>query len=218
MFVSPPAEDPLYAQKLKFIALFSVLSGALISVYGVYVPFLLAGGAITTIGAGLLYTLDVGSPASHWIGYQALAGIGIGLSIQVPIIANQSFVKVSEISSITAVTLCEYLTLFKLSLVKSSMTNTLSSLPNDRRRHLCRSGSSSLHQPTAREGPGPRPRRQPRPRRINGCKRVANGIFSRTASWHCACLHGRTEAGVRVGNRILRSDPAHCGIREVAEC
>lgn len=87
------------------VSICSIISGGLITAYGVYVPFLLAGSAIATIGAGLLYTLDIGSPSSHWIGYQALAGIGIGLSIQVPIIANQSFVKVSEISSVTAVTL-----------------------------------------------------------------------------------------------------------------
>lgn len=105
MFVSPA--NPSYAQKLTFVALFSVVSGGLITVYGVYVPFLLAGGSIATIAAGLLYTLDIGSPSSHWIGYQALAGVGIGLTIQVPIIANQAFVKVSEISSVTAVTLCE---------------------------------------------------------------------------------------------------------------
>ncbi|CAD6589968.1 MAG: hypothetical protein ASARMPREDX12_004093 [Alectoria sarmentosa] len=87
------------------VSVFTVVSGGLITVYGVYVPFLLAGSAITTIGTGLLYTLDIGSPSSHWIGYQALAGIGIGLAIQVPIIANQAFVEASEISSVTAITL-----------------------------------------------------------------------------------------------------------------
>lgn len=87
------------------VSIFTVVSGGLITTYGVYVPFLLAGSALTTIGAGLIYTLDIGSPSSHWIGYQALAGIGIGLSIQVPIIANQAFVSMSEISSITAITL-----------------------------------------------------------------------------------------------------------------
>ncbi|KAL2056622.1 hypothetical protein ABVK25_003016 [Lepraria finkii] len=87
------------------VSIFTVVSGGLITKYGFYVPFLLAGSSLATIGAGLIYTLDIGSPSSHWIGYQALAGIGIGLSIQVPIIANQAFVSMSEISSITAITL-----------------------------------------------------------------------------------------------------------------
>ena len=87
------------------ISIFTVISGGLISKFGIYVPFLLVGSTLAAIAAGLIYTLDIGTPSGHWIGYQALAGIGIGLSIQVPIIANQAFVKVSEISSVTAVTL-----------------------------------------------------------------------------------------------------------------
>ena len=87
------------------ISIFTVISGGLISKFGIYVPFMLVGSTLATIGGGLIYTLDLGTSSSHWIGYQALAGIGIGLSIQVPIIANQAFVKVSEISSVTAVTL-----------------------------------------------------------------------------------------------------------------
>ena len=110
-------------QNLTFVAVFTVVSGGLITVYGVYVPFLLAGSAITTIGTGLLYTLDIGSPSSHWIGYQALAGIGIGLAIQVPIIANQAFVEASEISSVTAITLCKHTIIHMLSLTKTPMAN-----------------------------------------------------------------------------------------------
>ena len=87
------------------ISLFSIISGNLISIFGYYVPILLAGSILSTIGAGLIFTLDIGTSSAHWIGYQAIAGIGIGLSIQVPIIANQSFVKLSEISSVTAITL-----------------------------------------------------------------------------------------------------------------
>ena len=123
MFVSPLAVNTSNMQNLTFVAVFTVVSGGLITVYGVYVPFLLAGSAITTIGTGLLYTLDIGSPSSHWIGYQALAGIGIGLAIQVPIIANQAFVEASEISSVTAITLCKHTIIHMLSLTKTPMAN-----------------------------------------------------------------------------------------------
>lgn len=87
------------------ISIFTISSGSLISRFGAYVPILLAGSLLSTVGAGLIFTLDIGTSSAHWIGYQAIAGIGIGLSIQVPIIANQSFVKLSEISSVTAITL-----------------------------------------------------------------------------------------------------------------
>ena len=79
----------------------------MITAFGVYVPWLLAGSSLATIGVGLIYTLDIGTPSSKWIGYQALAGIGLGFAFQVPMIANQSFVKMSEISSVTAITLCK---------------------------------------------------------------------------------------------------------------
>lgn len=72
-------------------------------------PFLFAGGILATIGTGLIYSLDIGSSSGQWIGYQVLAGIGTGLAIQVPIIANQAFVPMSEISSVTAITLCKFL-------------------------------------------------------------------------------------------------------------
>lgn len=130
---------------LTFVALCTIVTGGLITMYGVYVPFLFAGGAITTVGAGLIYTLDIDSPSSHWIGYQALAGIGIGLSIQVPIIANQSFVKVSELSSVTAVTLCKYIAVCMLSPTKNTITDSSFSLPDDRRRFLRLSRTIRLH-------------------------------------------------------------------------
>ena len=87
------------------ISIFTILSGGLISTFGIYVPLLFLGSVLATIGAGLIYTLDIGSSSAHWIGYQVLTGIGIGISVQVPIIANQAFVKMSEISSVTAITL-----------------------------------------------------------------------------------------------------------------
>ena len=39
---------------------------------------------------GMIYTLQIGSKSSHWIGYQALAGLGVGFAFQVPqIVAPQ---------------------------------------------------------------------------------------------------------------------------------
>lgn len=83
----------------------TILSGGLISAYGHFVPFMIAGSAMATIGAGLLYTLDTTSSSSAWIGYQALAGLGIGLAIQVPIIAGQASVAAEDLSSATAMIL-----------------------------------------------------------------------------------------------------------------
>ena len=56
------------------VALMTIVSGVGITVTGIYLPFMLIGTILGTVGVGLLYTLDVGSPSSHWIGYQAIAG------------------------------------------------------------------------------------------------------------------------------------------------
>lgn len=88
-------------------SIFTITSGGLITMTGHFVPFLIGGGVLTTIGAGLIFTLGLNSPPSMWIGYQIMAGIGIGLSIQVPIIAAQAVVEPIDISSITAMILCK---------------------------------------------------------------------------------------------------------------
>jgi len=85
------------------ISLMTIVSGVSITVNGHYIPFLVLGSALSTIGSGLMYTLTIGSPSSHWIGYQALGGIGVGLGIQIAIIVSQGSVAKADISSITAI-------------------------------------------------------------------------------------------------------------------
>ena len=82
-------------------------SGGSISKTGIATPILPVGSAIATIAAGLLYTLDIGTGAGKWIGYQILAGFGYGLSFQVPIIVSQGTADPSDLASVTAIILCE---------------------------------------------------------------------------------------------------------------
>lgn len=49
-----------------------------VSILGYYLPFLLAGGAISAVGYGLLSTLSTTTPVSKWIGYQVLYGAASG--------------------------------------------------------------------------------------------------------------------------------------------
>ncbi|ORY13473.1 major facilitator superfamily domain-containing protein [Clohesyomyces aquaticus] len=74
---------------LVSITVSSIVIGGAITVIGYYAPFMWFGAAIFTIGAGLIYTLKLNSPAGIWIGYQILAGIGAGASVQIPFIAVQ---------------------------------------------------------------------------------------------------------------------------------
>jgi hypothetical protein len=41
-----------------------IISGGMLSTFGRFAPFMIVGGAAATVGARLIYTLDMGSPAS----------------------------------------------------------------------------------------------------------------------------------------------------------
>jgi MFS transporter, DHA2 family, glioxin efflux transporter len=105
----------------------TIISGGLISAYGHFVPFMIIGSVLSTIGAGLLYTLNTTSSSGHWIGYQILTGWGIGLALQVPIIAAQATVGPADLSSVTAMILfCQTIGgAFFVSAGEVAFTNTL---------------------------------------------------------------------------------------------
>ncbi|EPE25582.1 MFS general substrate transporter [Glarea lozoyensis ATCC 20868] len=93
-------------RNLPFIiamTLFIVLSGGALTTFGYFTPFFIAGAVLTTIGSGLLYTLDIGSPSSHWIGFQILAGIGLGISFQAPIMVGQALAEDEDVATVTAI-------------------------------------------------------------------------------------------------------------------
>lgn len=71
------------------VTIFAGIAGLFITTTGYFTPPAWAGTAITAVAAGLLHTLKVDSSPAQWIGYQALAGVGAGFAIQIPILAVQ---------------------------------------------------------------------------------------------------------------------------------
>lgn len=69
---------------LMTLLLAPMISGALITLVGHYVPFMWAGSTLTTIGSGLLFTLSTHSSTGQWVGYQFLAAFGAGICRQIP--------------------------------------------------------------------------------------------------------------------------------------
>ncbi|KAK4685090.1 MFS transporter, DHA2 family, glioxin efflux transporter, partial [Tremellales sp. Uapishka_1] len=66
------------------------ISGGVSSKTGRYWPFLLMGPPFSAVGFGLLYTINRNTSGPELIGYQILAGFGIGLSFQMVLIAIQA--------------------------------------------------------------------------------------------------------------------------------
>jgi hypothetical protein len=56
----------------------------------------------------MLYTLDIGSPSSRWIGYQILAGIGLGTCFQTPIMVGQALAGAGDVATVTAILMCRF--------------------------------------------------------------------------------------------------------------
>ena len=103
--VSPSDSGVRNIPLLVAASLFSILSGGIISATGWFQPFLIVGSALTAIGSGLIYTLDIGTEMGKWIGYQVLAGFGLGFAIQTAIIVGQASVEPADLSTITAMIL-----------------------------------------------------------------------------------------------------------------
>ncbi|KAK2735768.1 efflux pump antibiotic resistance [Colletotrichum kahawae] len=87
------------------VTIATIASGISISATGIYAPIMVVGGAVATVGAGLLYTLDIGTGSDKWIGYQVVAGLAWGAAFQVPIIAVQGTVSETDMASSTAILL-----------------------------------------------------------------------------------------------------------------
>ncbi|KAK8868908.1 MFS general substrate transporter [Apiospora arundinis] len=68
----------------------SILSGAVTQRIGYYVPAMLVCPSLMATGEGLMSTFRVGEVASHWIGFQFIAGFGLGIGMQASSLAAQS--------------------------------------------------------------------------------------------------------------------------------
>ncbi|EPS40160.1 hypothetical protein H072_6032 [Dactylellina haptotyla CBS 200.50] len=81
----------------------SIISGGVITAVGIYTPFLIGGMLLFAIGAGLITTFEVDTNSARWIGYQVLAGFGVGVGFQVPILAVQTVLHIDDIPVGTAI-------------------------------------------------------------------------------------------------------------------
>ena len=89
------------------ITIATVCSGVGITVTGRPMPFMVVAGVLSSIGVGLLFTLTIGSSSAKWIGYQVIAGLGLGLGFQVPVSAVQATLPQIDIPSGSAMIICE---------------------------------------------------------------------------------------------------------------
>jgi EmrB/QacA subfamily drug resistance transporter len=95
-----PTESGLLTMPLMGgVLVSSVISGRLISATGRYKRYILSGLVLLVIGFGLLGTIDHTTSLVLIGGYMALAGVGVGMSMQNLVLAVQNTVDVHEIGA-----------------------------------------------------------------------------------------------------------------------
>ncbi|KAK4235622.1 major facilitator superfamily domain-containing protein [Achaetomium macrosporum] len=79
-----------------------MIAGAVVAIWGHYVPFMYGLVVFGSVGAGLLTTWTVDTSTGKWIGYQILFGAGIGMGMQQTLIAAQSVLSLADVPTGTA--------------------------------------------------------------------------------------------------------------------
>lgn len=77
-----------------FLLIFAVISnGAILSSYGLYMPWYLVGGILVLIGGSLMFTVDSTTSVARVYGYTVILGFGDGLFIQTSFSVAQALVE-----------------------------------------------------------------------------------------------------------------------------
>ncbi|KAI1110814.1 MFS general substrate transporter [Nemania sp. NC0429] len=75
----------------------STVSGIFTQKVGYYVPAMIASPSLLAIGQGLMSTFRVDEASSHWIGFQVIAGFGLGLGMQASSLAAQAVLPMPDV-------------------------------------------------------------------------------------------------------------------------
>ncbi|KAH8674170.1 major facilitator superfamily domain-containing protein [Xylariales sp. PMI_506] len=87
------------------IVLFTMISGGGIEALGYYLPWVVAGATMSTIGYGLLSLLSPTTTTGKWIGFQVFYGVGGGLMAAGAFIAVQNLVPAPQIPTAMSIVL-----------------------------------------------------------------------------------------------------------------
>ncbi|KAF1941641.1 MFS gliotoxin efflux transporter glia [Clathrospora elynae] len=87
------------------ISVFTMISNGLLTFWRHYKPFFLVGALFAVGGNSMIYTLDASTPTKGWVGCELVTAIGVGLALQIPMIANQALVPADDLGAATSMSL-----------------------------------------------------------------------------------------------------------------
>ena len=95
---SSPTESGIQILPLMLATvLTSIIGGIMVTIVGYYTPMLIGAAALMTVGYGLITTWTIDSPFREWFGYQIPAGLGAGFGFNLPLVAVQTALPMSDI-------------------------------------------------------------------------------------------------------------------------
>ncbi|KAI1078228.1 major facilitator superfamily-domain-containing protein [Whalleya microplaca] len=80
----------------------TVLSGAIVSKTGVYMPWFLGGSILAVIGSALMYTTTINTDIARIYGYTVILGFGVGSYSQLSFSVGQAKVGLERVADVTA--------------------------------------------------------------------------------------------------------------------
>ncbi len=95
---------------LPYIISFTILmivSGGLLTFTGRATALAVISSILLTIGSGLFIILDIGSSSGKWIGFQIIAGLGIGAGYNIPASAVQMILPMEDITIASSMIICK---------------------------------------------------------------------------------------------------------------
>ncbi|KAJ5158517.1 Major facilitator superfamily domain general substrate transporter [Penicillium coprophilum] len=100
---SPVSSGIMNLPMLISVVLTSIISGIIITLVGYYTPFMIFGTVLLAIGYGLMSMFHPDTSKAVWIGYQILAGVGVGAGMQQSMIAVQVVLDLADVPTGTAI-------------------------------------------------------------------------------------------------------------------
>jgi MFS transporter, DHA2 family, glioxin efflux transporter len=88
------------------MTIFSIGGAMFITAIGMPTYIMLIGAVLVSVASGLVYTFEIDTPSSRWIGYLVLLGFGYGFTLQLGIIVGQASSKPEDIAVTTAAINC----------------------------------------------------------------------------------------------------------------
>jgi hypothetical protein len=87
------------------VAVFTMISNGLLTFWRHYKPFFFIGAVFAVVGNTKIHSLDANTPIKDWVGFELLTAMGVGLALQIPMIANQALVSADDLGAATSMSL-----------------------------------------------------------------------------------------------------------------